>query len=314
MTTQSVPEPYRQSQVMEPAAISPTRRFFWLVRRELYEYRTVYIVPLVAAQLFLIAFVVHTLVLRYRLHGVWPHDLGLVGQRLRSHEDLAMPFEISAALIMGTALLVGLYYSLESLYGERRDRSILFWKSLPVSDLETVLSKFTIPLAVIPLVSFAITIVTQLIMLLLGSVILLGTGVHFGEVWRQSSFFQLSLIFFYHIVTVHGLWYAPIYGWLFMVSAWSPRAPLIWAILPPFVIVGVEKIAFNTTHFLTLIQERFLGSQSQASPPPGGTPMDMGSQLIPTHFFAEPGLWIGLAITAIFLAITVHLRRSRGPI
>jgi len=307
MTTQSVPEPYRQSQVMEPAAISPIHRFFWLIRRELYEYRILYIVPLVAAQLFLIGFVIHTLVLRRRMQDLWPLPA-------HSHQALALPFEISSGLIMGTALLVGLYYSLETLYGERRDRSILFWKSLPVSDLETVLSKFTIPLVVIPLFSFAVTIVTQLVMLLLGSLVLVGSGANIAEIWRQSSFFQLSLTIFYHIVTVHGLWYAPIYGWLFLVSAWSRRAPLIWAVLPPFVICGVEKIAFNSTHFLTLIEERFLGSQVQPSAAPAGASMDMGSQLIPAHFFAEPGLWIGLVITAVFLAIAVRLRRSQGPI
>lgn len=313
MTTQSnaVPESHLHSQVMEPAALSPVRRFFWLIRRELYEYRTVYIVPLVAAQLFLIGFVVHTMVLRHRMQGLWPLPAHVP---VPGHEELAMPFEISSALIMGTALLVGLYYSLETLYGERRDRSILFWKSLPVSDLETVLSKFSIPLIVIPLFSFAVTIVTQLVMLLLGSLVLLGSGANIGEIWGQSSFFQISLIFFYHIVTVHGLWYAPIYGWLFMVSAWSRRAPLLWAIVPPFVVCGVEKIAFNSTHFLTLLEERFLGSMSQPSSPPTGASMNMASNLIPRHFFAEPGLWIGLAITAIFLAIAVRLRRSQGPI
>ena len=305
MTTQSnaVPESHLQSRVAEPVAIPPLRRMYWLLRRELYEYRTIYVVPLAAAQLFLIGFVIHTFVLRHRVPIL-----------KSAHNELAFSFEVSAALIMGTALLIGLYYSLEALYGERRDRSILFWKSLPVSDLETVLSKFIIPLIIVPLISFAITLVTQFMMLILGSIILLGSGVDIGEVWRQSAFFRTSLIFFYHIVTVHGLWYAPIYGWLFMVSAWSRRAPLLWAVLPPFVICGVEKIAFNSTHFLTLILQRLLGSQVQPSSSPGGASMDMGSQLIPAHFFAEPGLWIGLAITAIFLAIAVQLRRSRGPI
>jgi ABC-2 type transport system permease protein len=218
---------------------------------------------------------------------------------------------------MGTALIVGFYYSLEALYGERRDRSILFWKSLPVSDLTAVLSKFIVPLAIIPLLSLAVTIVTQFIMLLLGSVALLGSGVNVGEIWAQSSFFRLSLDFFYHIVTVHGLWYAPIYGWLFLVSAWSPRAPLVWALLPPFVICGVEKLAFNTTYFLTLLEARFLGSSAPQPMHPmqhASGSMQMADQLVPVHFFTEPGLWIGLAIAAVFLAAAVRLRKYRGPI
>ncbi|HKT51712.1 MAG TPA: ABC transporter permease [Candidatus Angelobacter sp.] len=294
-----------------PAVFAGVRPFLWSIRRELWEYRIIYLTPLTAAVVFLFGFVVNILRVRYQMHGVWPVDPA------KRHELLAFPFAVSAGLIMGTALIVGLYYSLEALYGERRDRSILFWKSLPVSDLTAVLSKFTVPLAIIPLLSLAVTIVTQFIMLLLGSVALLGSGVSVSEIWAQSSFFRLSLDFFYHIVTVHGLWYAPIYGWLFLVSAWSPRAPLVWALLPPFVIGGVEKLAFNTTYFLTLLEMRFLGMTAPQPIHPmqhasGG--MQMAEQLVPVHFFTEPGLWVGLALTALFLAAAVRLRRYRGPI
>jgi ABC-2 type transport system permease protein len=136
---------------------------------------------------------------------------------------------------MGTAFIVGIFYSVDALYGERRDRGILFWKSLPVSDLTAVLSKLTVPLVVLPLLSFAITVATQFAMLLLSSVMLLGSGVNIATLWTEASFFHVSLVLLYHLLTVHGLWYAPIYGWLLLVSAWAPRAPLIWAFLPPFV-------------------------------------------------------------------------------
>ena len=291
-----------------PAVFAGARPFFWSIRRELWEHRIIYLTPLAAAVVFLFGFVINIVTVRHHMHGVWPVDPA------KRHELLASPFAVSAALIMGTALIVGLYYSLEALYGERRERSILFWKSLPVSDLTAVLSKFTVPLVIIPLLSLAVTIVTQFIMLLLGSVALLGSGVSVSEIWAQSSFFRLSLDFFYHIVTVHGLWYAPIYGWLFLVSAWSPRAPLVWALLPPFVICGVEKLAFNTTYFLGLVEARFLGS----SAPQPIHPMQHasgGMQIaVPVQFFTEPGLWVGLALTALFLAAAVRLRRYRGPI
>jgi ABC-2 type transport system permease protein len=134
--------------------------------------------------------------------------------------------------------------------------------------------------------------------------------VNITALWTEASFLHFSLVLLYHVLTVHGLYYAPIYGWLLMVSAAAPRA-LIWAFLPPFVICGVEKIAFNTTHFFTLLGDRLTG--------PGGTMSDNDhtksfSTLIPHHFFSEPGLWIGLAIAAIFLAVAVRLRRYRGPI
>src|SRR5205085_5805305 len=152
-----------------------------------------------------------------------------------------------------TAFIVGVFYSLDALYGERRDRSILFWKSLPVSDLTTVLSKLAIPLAILPLLSFVITIATQLIMLLLSIAMLVGSGVNIATLLIQMPFLHVSLVLLYHLVTVHGLWYAPLYGWLLLVSACAPRAPFIWAFLPPFVIWGVEKLAFNTSYFLAML-------------------------------------------------------------
>jgi ABC-2 type transport system permease protein len=181
-----------------------------------------------------------------------------------------------------------------------------------VSDLTTVLSKVTVPIVILPLLSFVITVATQLIMLLLSSVVLLGSGVNIATLWTHSSFFHVSLMLLYHIVTVHGLWYAPFYGWLLMVSAWAPRAPFLWAFLPPFVIYGVEKIAFNTSHFLTILLRRLTGPE--APTPPGSTLMDVMAALTPAQFLSEPGLWIGLAIAVAFLAVAIRLRRYRGPI
>jgi ABC-2 type transport system permease protein len=295
------------SQGIAPAVFYVTRPFYWSVRRELWENRLIYIAPLTAAVIFLFGFAINMINLRHRMHGVWPAD---TAQFL---DVLPMPHEISGALIMGVALVVGIFYSLDALYGERRDRSILFWKSLPVSDLTAVLSKASIPLIFIPLLSLVITIATQLIMLLLASAVLLGSGANIASLWTQDPLFHASLVLFYHIITVHGLWYAPIYGWLLLVSAASPRAPFVWAVLPPFVICGVEQIAFKSTHFLTMLEERFIG------PPDSGMTMAAGASvdpmhLIPHHFFSQPGLWIGLAIAAVFLAIAVRLRRYRGPI
>lgn len=286
------------SQSLAPAAFSATRLFLWSLRREFWENRLIYLVPLAAAAIFLVGFLLNLISLRYRMHGVWPLD------------PAPQQHELSAALIMGTALIVGIFYSLDALYGERRDRSILFWKSLPVSDLTAVLSKLAIPLVIIPVLSYAITIVTQFIMLLLSSVVLLGSGANIWSLWTQESLFRGSLDLFYHMLTVHGLWYAPLYGWLLLVSAWAPRAPLIWAVLPPFVICGMEKIAFNTTYFLSLLQVRLMGPPDPEMP----RNADFMSTLIPHHFFDQPGLWAGLAVAAVFLAAAVRLRRYRGPI
>lgn len=292
------------SQVSAPRTISLTQSFYWLVRREFWENRLIYMAPLAAAVIFLVAFIINTIILRRHMHGVWPVDVA------RQLDVLALPHELSSALIMGIALVVGIFYSLDALYGERRDRSILFWKSMPVSDLTTVLSKLAIPMVIIPVLSYAIAVVTQLIMLVMASAVLVGSGANIAAMWTQQSFFRSSLDLFYHMLTVHGLWYAPLYGWLLLVSAAAPRAPFVWAVLPPFVVWGVEKMAFNTTYFLSLLKVRLLG------PPDPEMPRNAGlmSTLIPHHFFDQTGLWAGLAVAALFLAIAVWLRRYRGPI
>lgn len=303
----AMPGTSRSPQQSVPRTISSFQPFYWSVRREFWENRLIYLAPLAAAVVFLIAFLINLITLRYRMHGrTWAISVGDV------EKPFALPHELSAALIMGIALVVGIFYSLDALYGERRDRSILFWKSMPVSDLTTVLSKFAIPLLIIPVLSYAIAVVTQFIMLLLASMVLVGSGANIAALWTQQSFFRSTLELFYHMLTIHGLWYAPLYAWLLLVSAAAPRAPFVWAVLPPFVIWGVEKIAFNTTYFLSLLKVRLMG------PPDPEMTMsknaDFMSTLIPHHFFDQPGLWAGLAVAAVFLAIAVRLRRYRGPI
>jgi len=175
-----------------------------------------------------------------------------------------------------------------------------------------VLSKLTIPMVILPLLSFAISLATQFIMLVLSSVILAGSGVNIAAMWTEVSFFHVSIVLLYHLLTVHGLYYAPIYAWLLMVSAWARRAPFIWAFLPPFVVAVVEKVALNTSHFLELLQERLVGPGDAMAP--HSAPKDFMATLIPHHFFGTPGLWTGLALAALFLFVAVRLRRYQGPI
>jgi ABC-2 type transport system permease protein len=169
-------------------------------------------------------------------------------------------------------------------------------------------------MVILPLLSFVITVVVQFIMLLLISGMLAGSGISIAGVWAGASFVHVSLALLYHVITVHGLWYAPIYGWLFLVSAWATRAPFIWAFLPPFVICGLEKIAFNTTYCLGLLQYRLEGPQNAGTMAPGGGGGDMIEHLIPHNFFTTPGLWTGLIVGAAFIYAAVRIRRYRGPI
>jgi ABC-2 type transport system permease protein len=272
--------------------VAASRPLYWSIRREVWENRSIYLAPIAAAVIFLFGFAVR---LHVRVHG----------------EAFWDQYEVAPVLIMGSAIIVSVFYCVDALYGERRDRSILFWKSLPVSDVTTVISKLSIPVLVLPLVSFVITVATLLLSLMMSSAILAGSGGSVRELWTHVSLFRMPAIWLYHLVTVHGIWYAPFYAWFLLVSAWAPRAPFLWAALPPFVIYGVERVAFNTSYFLDMLKYRFLGPGSGMATEHH---QDLASTLIPHHFLSTPGLWTGLAVAAIFLFATLQLRRSRGPI
>ena len=170
MSTQSnvIPESSLRSQGIAAMAIPAARLMYWSVRRELWENRAIYVAPVAVACVFLFGFSISILHLLVEMHAApW---LDAMQQR----ELFGQPYEFAEDLIMAAALIVGLFYSVDALYGERRDRSILFWKSLPVSDLTTVLSKAAIPIVILPLLAFAITVLTQWIMLLISSAVLAG--------------------------------------------------------------------------------------------------------------------------------------------
>src|SRR5437773_404108 len=124
------------------------------------------------------------------------------------------PYGVAAMMLILTVFIVGVFYCLDALYGERRDRSILFWKSLPVSDLTAVLSKASIPLVILPLVTFVIIVATHFVMLLWSSVVLLTSGLA-GTTWTRFNIVEQSLILLYSLVAL-ALWHAPIYGWLLL--------------------------------------------------------------------------------------------------
>jgi ABC-2 type transport system permease protein len=310
MTTPSNELPERPLAPQQPparAAISASRRMYWLVRRELWENRSIYVAPMAVSALALFGFLLGTIHLRDKMTAALALD------PTQQRELIAQPYVFAALIIMFTTTVVGVFYCLDALQGERRDRSILFWKSLPVSDLGTVLSKASIPLVVLPLITFATTVVTHFIMLLMSSVVLMGSELSVATLWTRVSLFQMSMMLLYHLVTVHALWYAPIYGWLLLVSGWARRAAFLWAGLPLLAVGIVEKIAFNTSHFAALMGRR-LDGVSEAVTDPGRFLMDSMTGVTPGDFLSSPGLWIGLALTAIFLAAAVRMRRDRGPI
>jgi ABC-2 type transport system permease protein len=299
----SVRESSLESQVIAPAAMSATRPLYWSVRRELWENRSIYIAPLAVASVALFAFSLSSIA------GIWEQSLRL------NPAQPQLPYDMAAGLMMITGIIVSVFYCLDALHGERRDRGILFWKSLPVSDLTTVLAKASIPLVILPLLTVAITVAMHWLMLLVSSAVVLASGQSVTALWTNLSFSRMSLLLLYHILTAHTLWPAPIYCWLLLVSGWPRRATFLWAALPLVAIGGVEHLVFRTWHFAALVGGRLIGdAPTVASTSPDMFPTDPMTHIAAESFLSSPGLWIGLAIAAAFLAAAVRLRRYQGPI
>ena len=292
-----------ESRVAATLPISPSRLMYWSVRRELWENRSIYVAPLAVAGVALFGFSLSSIA------GIWEERL-----RLNPAQPQG-PYDLVAGLMMLTGIVVSVFYCLDALHGERRDRSILFWKSLPVSDVTTVLAKASIPLVILPLLTLAIIVAMQWLMLLISSVVLLVSGQSVATLWTQLSFLRRSWLLLYHLLTAHALWPAPIYCWLLLVSGWPRRATFLWAALPLVAIAGVEQIAFHTWHFAALVGSRLIGgAPTVASTSPDMFPTDPMTHIAASSFLSNPGLWIGLAIAAAFLAGAVRLRRYQGPI
>jgi ABC-2 type transport system permease protein len=314
MITESniVPESPLDAQPIAPAPLSVTRPFFWSVRRELWENRSIYMAPLIAAGVVLFGFGITAFDLpRRRLNA-------LALESARQRAAIEIPYDAAAMMIMFTVFIVGIFYCLDALHGERRDRSILFWKSLPVSDLTSVLSKAIVPLAILPLLTFVIVLATQFIMLLLSTAVLLPSGLA-GTTWQLLPWPRLSLILLYGLVT-SALWEAPVFAWLLLVSSWARRATFLWAVLPWLAISAIEKLAFDTTFFIRMLVRRVTGGFEEGFvvvhyPKDAHVPVvDRLTQFDPLKFLSSPGLWIGLIVAAGFLIAAIRLRRYRGPL
>jgi len=281
------------------------RPFYWSVWREIWENRSIYVAPILVAVVVLFGFLVSTIGLPERRREVL-----LLGSA-KARAAIEVPYNMAAIMLILTAFVVGVFYCLDALYGERRDRSILFWKSLPVSDRTTLLSKATIPLVVLPLVTFAIVLATQLVMMLWTSVLLIGHGMSPASTWTYVPLFRNSFVLLYGLAAI-ALWHAPIYGWALLVSGWARRATFLWAVLPFLAIAFFERITFGTSHFGAMLKDRFMGFAPKAFE------FQMHSvdcpQLTPGAYLSSPGLWLGLMIAAVFIVIAIRLRRYRGPL
>ena len=290
---------------MAPETLSETRPMYWSIRRELWEHRSVLIAPLVVEALVLFASSINALLLPHRIKTLLASDIK------KQHAAFAMPLDAAAGMVIMTAALVGVFYCLDALQGDRRDRSILFWKSLPVSDKTTVLSKASIPLVVLPLYALGLAIASQINIFLLSNVALLGHGDGLHALWSHVPLIHLWIAMTYGFIAI-TLWHAPIYCWLLLVSAWSRRATLVWAVLPFLVVAALEKMVFSTSYFGHFLGWRIVGwfELSYLHEKGQSHVLDPLAAMTPINYITTPGLWLGLLFAAACLVAAIRLRRG----
>ena len=296
---------------IEPRGAAPAARvrpLYWSVRRELWENRSLYLAPLGVAAFMVAGLVIHGITMPSHLPGMLASDPA-------TPRSATVTYAFVSMLMLATSFAVGAFYSLEALGGERRDRSILFWKSLPVPDLTTVLAKAIVPLAVLPLLALAVLVAMQAVMLLLSAAALAAQGQGAAPLWREVQPLRAWPALAYATAAM-ALWHAPVHAFLLLVSGWARRTAALWAVLPLLALGALEKLTMDTARVAAFVTYRLLGwyGEAFAAPARASFPFDPLAAATPARFLAAPGLWIGLAFAAACLAAAVRLRRSREPV
>ena len=161
----------------------------------------------------------------------------IMGEQAPEHRGMIMYQVMLGSSVLFTVVMsfVIFFYLLGSLYDDRKDRSILFWKSLPASDTLTIASKLITAMVVAPLTFFVVMILTHIIMSIIGSFMVLSAD---GNPWTLFISVSNPLKAWAMIATswlAQSIWALPLYGWLLLVSAFAPRVPLLFATLPPLI-------------------------------------------------------------------------------
>ncbi len=300
------PEPAAERAVRPAGAVLVT-----LVRREFWEHRALWLAPLIVAALLAACVAVG------RLH-IDMEDAGRIQGEAQRVALLTIIQCVLAVPLYIAAMFAGSFYLLDCLYAERKDRSILFWKSLPVSDGLTVSAKLLVALVVVPLGVFALASIAPLLY-----TAILGARVMTGSLppvlaWSGYEWLRTELVMF--LVTILAvLWYAPIAGYLLVISAWVRRAPILVATLPVVLAPVLEWVAFGTHHVKEFINYRVNGFWwllrvqnvrliTKHALYPVGTELGM---LDFRTLLTSIDLWLGLAATAALVYAAVRIRRYR---
>ena len=321
----------------------------WLLRREYWENKGAFFwAPLVIA-LVMLAFIGATAGYALATHGLGDSVI-VNGHHMSKTQMLsAVPLEVRtkmAAVVANVWLaacaplfavlpVVVFFYCLAALYDDRRDRSILFWKSLPVSDQQTVLSKVVTAACVAPLITIAIGTGVSLLMVLIGLSAASFNGLHLFALVLGNPDFYLAPLRLVGLLPVYVLWAIPTVGWLLMVSAWARSKVFLWAVgVPVLVAVLIKWANFILTEYIgggfdanwfvhNVISRGLAGLVPGAWLPfgevsPAALVNDVEHTVNAGGIFTQswltllqPGVWVGVAVGGAMIFAAMRLRRWR---
>ncbi|MEO6800172.1 MAG: hypothetical protein ABI178_09565 [Rhodanobacter sp.] len=317
------------------------KTFYWLVKREFWEHRGGFLwAPVITGGIFVLLNLMGIVTgevlgashgFRMNVFGggsdmsrlvtaLDQQSMNTVGAGL----DLVM---YSSTMIIGIVLgFVVFFYCLGALYDDRRDRSILFWKSLPVSDTATVLSKVAAATVVAPFITVVVGALTGLLMLLTFAIAL---SLHGVSVWHLLSLSHPLRVIANLIgsIPLYVLWALPAVGWLMLCSAWARSKPFLWAVAWPVgvgIVIGwfnlLGTVNVSNSWYWREVVARMLGSVfpggwlREVHGIGGNNPAELLSSLGVLHTYSVMGslnLWIGVAAAVAMLAGAIWFRRWR---
>lgn len=295
-----------------------------LIRREIWEHRSIYVTPMAIAiivTLGVFAMLIFASGFAAELDAVIFGATNIAGETERK-AALTLYFLGTSWLFLVALAILTVFYCLDSLYAERKDKSILFWRSMPVTDAETVISKLIIALLVIPVGAIIGIIATHLVNLVVTSVWVSMKG---GDasllIWGSVSLLDnwLAAVI---VILATGIWMSPFIGWFLFVSAYTKRAPLLMAFMPLFLLALLEKIILRTHVFaehvlgrgdgMPLIRtdniERFF-DEEQWRIAEGATSLLVHLDIV--RFLTSPATWAGIIVCGLLSTAAIYVRRFR---
>ena len=309
-------------------------KFAALIKREFIEHKTAYFwLPVILISLI---FVMATLTLlgvgnALQVGELEIHGISNLGEALTEAEEraaqkgmelggfVALAYWLMSILGFAALGFVVFFSLLGSLYEERRDRSVLFFKSMPVSDTQEVLAKLVAAVFIAPLILLVLSIAAQLLVALVLSPFVLAQGGPVSALWPLGYMFTgwLSYVFYY---SLYALWMMPFFAWILLVSSFAPRMPFVFVVLPPLVVGIVEEVFFGSERFIEMLGSRAegfaLSFEQDLTFREIVSPADLHAGLSLDVFFSGLGnslvsgnFWMGLAVAGVMLYGAIELRK-----